>query len=349
MHSIAKKSLAIASAVGVGGISSLLFGAAPASATTTCSHGGTLVSGNICEVTFTSNGTFTSTSSMTHLQVLLVGGGGDGGYSGGGGGGDVKVINFDHVTSGKFTVVVGSSDDASTVTKSKVTASANGGGDATNGNQTGSGPATPGDSGRGGSGTAGWDENGIAGGGGGAYDSPTSQDNGGAGLAPAAVGQTTIKDHGVGPSINLFGNDLSCYGGGGAVGDGTTNGIPGCNAAYVLSGGTISEATANHGGGGASVIATPTGSDLDFGADGVVVIRWNAKPTVKLEFNDGSHGHTPATIHLLSGDIPIQPANPVVKGYAFVGWYTNSTHTKPANFTLPVTKTETFYGKFTKG
>lgn len=81
--------------------------ASPASATTTCPAGSTLVGNGICEVVFTTPGetTWTVPANVTSIEALLVGAGGasDGYY--GGGGGDVKVVTLQN--SGDISLVVG--------------------------------------------------------------------------------------------------------------------------------------------------------------------------------------------------------------------------------------------------
>jgi uncharacterized repeat protein (TIGR02543 family) len=349
MKPFAKKSVAIASAFGVAGISSLFFGAAPASADPTCANSGTLISGNICELTMTANGSFAKTADMTQLQVLLVGGGGDGGYSSGGGGGQVEVVDFNGTQAETLNVTVGGTDSASSVSDGSQTVSAAPGTDA-EGNFSND-PVTPGSSGVSGSGHKGYPVGKTTGGGGGgASASPKSRDNGGAGLAANKAPSVYVNGETASPLIHLFSSDTTCYGGGGAIGTGKKghDGTASCGGGSVATGGTILSPTLNRGGGAGAIVTNPMDQTINDGAAGVVVVRWNATPQVKLMFNDGARGHEPATQNLLSGNLPKKPANPKVSHYTFKGWYTDAAFTTKASFTVPVTSTETFYGKFAK-
>jgi uncharacterized repeat protein (TIGR02543 family) len=342
MQSVAKKSAAVASALGLAGISSLFLGAAPASAAPSCGAG-TLLTGNVCEQTFTTNSTFTPTPQMTQLQVLLVGGGGSGGYSGGGGGGQVEIVDFDGGTATPLAIGVGSTGISSTVTEGTTTVTAAAGQSAV----SGANPPSPGTSGASGSGKPGWPEAGVGGGGGGAAASPTNNLAGGAGVAASAAPVVTPTLVPASPAVALFSGDTACYGGGGAVGDGTTDGIRGCNAGSVQTGGGIVAPQANFGGGGGALITTPTDSTLNNGAEGVVVVRWNATPAVTLTFDNGGHGTAPATETLLSGNAPTRPVDPTAAGFVFKGWYTDPGLTTAANFSTAITASTTFYAAFT--
>jgi uncharacterized repeat protein (TIGR02543 family) len=351
MKLLAKKSVAIASAFGVAGISSLFFGAAPASADPTCANGGTLISGNICELTLAANGSssFAKTADMTQLQVLLVGGGGDGGYSSGGGGGQVEVVDFNGTQAETITATVGGTDGASSVGDDSQTVSAAPGTDA-QGNFT-TDTTTPGSSGVSGTGHKGYPVGKTTGGGGGgASASPKSRDNGGAGLAASKAPSVYVNGETASPLLHLFANDTTCYGGGGAIGTGKKghDGTASCGGGSVATGGAINAPTESRGGGAGAIVTNPTDEGINSGASGVVVIRWNATPQVKLFFDDGVRGHAPATQNLLSGNLPKKPANPKVSHYTFKGWYTDAAFTTKASFTAPVTTTETFYGKFAK-
>ncbi len=347
MHSFAKKTIAIASAAGVAGVSSIMFAAAPASATPTCENGGTLINATTCELTLTSGQTFTVQSDMSQLEALLVGGGGTGEYGGGGGGGQVKIVDFDGTTAPSLTVSVGSAGNATTISDGTTTATAKAGTSATNGSKDNG--YAPGTSGVSGSGHKGYPEKHIGGGGGGAAGSPSSRYNGGAGLVASKASITNLAGKKVTPLIPLFKGDTNCYGGGGAVGTTKKAGKPGCNAGSLSEpGGTIVNPVDNMGGGGSSVISSPEQSGEYTGAAGVVVLRWNAAPVVTLTFNDGARGHNPKTEHLISGATPTKPTNPKVSHYKFLGWYTDPTFATPASFTVPITDSEIFYGKFAK-
>ena len=359
MHALAKKTIAIASAVGVGGVSSLFFAAAPASAIPDCANGGTLVSGtHICELTLTYNSadaspgtyTFQATSDMTQLQVLLVGGGGNGNYGhGGGGGGSVKIVDFDGGAAPNLNIQVGSWGNSSTVNVGTKTATAAYGTfdvAETSNVVKGKTVTTNGKSGVSGNGHAGYHEGSSEyGGGGGANGTPTHHRDGGAGKVADKVTYKTISGTTVTPQYPLFAGDNTCYGGGGAVGDGTKDGVATCGGGSVASGDTIIDPGANSGGGGGALMAS-TGVEL--GATGVVIVRWNATPAVKLSFDDGKRGHDPKTEHLFVGDTPTVPTKPKVSGYTFDLWYTDAAFTTLANFTTPIAATETFYGQFTK-
>jgi uncharacterized repeat protein (TIGR02543 family) len=341
MHSVAKRSAAVASALGLAGISSLFIGAAPASAAPSCGTG-TLVAGNVCEQTFTGDSTFTPTPQMTQLQVLLVGGGGSGGYSGGGGGGQVEVVDFDGATATQLTIGVSGAGGSSSVTEGTTTVTAAPGTSAI------AGPTfpSPGTSGVSGSGKAGWPEAGVGGGGGGASASPVNNLDGGAGVVASAAPVVTATLTPATPVIPLFSDDTACYGGGGAVGDGTTDGAAGCNAGSVQTGSAITDPQPNFGGGGGALITTPTSTAFNSGAGGVVVVRWNATPTVTLTFNSGGHGTAPATESLLSGSTPTKPVDPAASGFVFKGWYTDPGFTTAADFSAPITASTTFYADF---
>ena len=103
---VARTSAAIA-VFATAGISGLIWGAAPAFAGPSPCGTGTLVSGNLCQQTFTATTAtnFTPPAQTTKLEALLVGGGGGGavqssaapstnGYALAGGGGHVKIVDF---------------------------------------------------------------------------------------------------------------------------------------------------------------------------------------------------------------------------------------------------------------
>ena len=355
MHAVAKKSVAVASAVGLAGVSSLFFGAAPASAIPTCENGGTLIADNICELTISytdgSPQTFVATADMSQLQVLLVAGGGEGGYSGGaGGGGQVKIVDFDGGSAPTLSVIVGNENNSSSVTVGTKTVTALPGTSASNATTStshGKTVTTAGKSGVSGNGHKGYSSS-KGGGGGGANGSPTHRRDGGAGKVANKLTVKTITAKTITPVFKLFAGDTNCYGGGGAIGDGVTDGTPGCNAGFVAAGGTLNDPVAGFGGGSGTVIMPSASYIGNKAAPGVVVIRWNATVPVTLSFNDGKRGHNPKTEHLLAGDTPTKPSNPKVSGYSFLGWYTDSSFTTAADFTQPVTDFETFYGKFKK-
>jgi uncharacterized repeat protein (TIGR02543 family) len=332
---MARKSTAFAAAAAVVGFSSAVLWAAPASAAVpACGLSGSLVSGNICEQTFTAPGaaTFTPNAGMSQLQVLLVAGGGDGGNGSvgyGGGGGEVKVVDFDGDTSTPLSLVVGDSGQASSVTDGITTGTADPGAAGSSGT-----PGTPGLSGNGNSGfdTAG------EGGGGGAGAAATTPYNGGPGVTAANAPV-------VGASKALFSTDSNCYGGGGAVGEhGAGIGVATCGGGSVADGTpvTIVAPTPNTGGGGG-------GSNITFastaGASGLVVVRWNA-PTVTLTFDSNGHGAAVAPEAVVVGTAPTQPANPKAAGFVFNGWYSDAALTTKADFSAPITSATTFFASW---
>jgi len=343
MHSVAKKSAAVLSAIGVAGVSTLFLGAAPASASPSCGAG-TLEAGNVCQEAFTNTSaasTFTPTAQMTQLQVLLVGGGGDGAYSGGGGGGQVEIVDFDGGTAAPLTINVGAGQAPSSVEEGTTTVSALPGTQAFSGTPN----PSPGTSGVSGNGHAGWPENGVGGGGGGASASPTNSLDGGAGLAASSAPVVNPAGTATTLLIPLFAGDSTCYGGGGSVGDGTTDGLASCNSGSVATGGALVAPTANFGG-GAGAVTSPSSGSLAAGASGIVVVRWNATPAVTLTFNNGGHGTAVPTQNLLSGNAPTKPADPAAAGFVFRGWYTDPGLTSPANFASPISASTTFYAAF---
>jgi hypothetical protein len=345
MRSTAKKTLALASAVGLGGLSSLFFGAGAANAAPMppCGDNGTLLKGEICEQTFTGSGTFTRTASMTQFEVLLVGAGGAGGYGGGGGGGgEVKVLDFDGVGTGDITVTAGGG--ASQISGGSETYTAAAGGSASPGATS----TTHGASGVSGNGHKGYPEGKIGGGGGGAKSSPKHRYDGGAGIVASAVTVKDLNGKTVHPLFPLFKNDSACYGGGGAVGTGKTNGKPGCGGGSVGKGPVVKAPVDGSGGGGGGIISTPLTNTANAGATGVVVFRWNATPAITLAFNDGTHGHTPKTENLLAGTSAKKPSNPKVSHYKFEGWYIDPAFATKADFGATLNASTTYYGKFKK-
>jgi uncharacterized repeat protein (TIGR02543 family) len=332
----AKKTTALAAAAAVAGFSSVVMWAAPASAATpACGSGGTLLTGNVCEQTFTATGpaVFTPTAQMTKLQVLLVAGGGAGGEArgygpAGGGGGEVKVVDFSGDTSTDLNLIVGDSGQASSAAEGAATPlSAAAGGDASFSS------ADPGSSGNGNAGYANWSTD-LHGGGGGAGASPSSTGNGYDGGAGAIVSA-------IAPSGSLFSTDTNCYGGGGAAGDDTTQGTATCGGGAFSSGSpaTLVAPTPNTGGGGGSL---PGGSAASTGATGLIVVRWNA-PTVTLTFARNGHGATIAPETIVVGAVPTKPANPSADGFIFKGWYTDAALTTKADFSAPLSASTTFY------
>jgi hypothetical protein len=241
------------------GFSLSMMGAGSAIAGPTCSNGGTSLGNGVCELTITSTGltTFTPDAKTTKLEAVLVGGGGSSQEGYGGGGGEVTLLNFtDLSTPIDFTVGVGG--DNTSVGQGALSVISYAGLPFPNGV----------DAGWSGSGKANWNisdspagVDGSAGGGAGA--SPTSAEDGGAGVVVAAIA----------PAGSLFTGDTNCYGGGGAIED--NNGLDGtatCGGGSVAASVDI-DPTPNTGGGGGSSWLTPE-ADPVAGASGVVIVRW---------------------------------------------------------------------------
>ncbi len=236
-----------------------------------CGTHGKLVSGNICERTYTKVGkaTFTPNSHMTHLQVLLVAGGGAGstgneGYSAAGGGGEVKVVGFDGDTTTQLKLVVGGSGGSSTAAEGATTYTADAG--------ESDFYEEAGESGNDNPGWADTVSDGYGGGGGASvtgHGTPVNAFDGGAGATAASVA----------PSGSLFLNDKKCYGGGGASAlPNTKAGVATCGGGYAKGVILLHNVApkANTGGGGAGWY-TSFSRGLDHeGASGVIVVRWNA-------------------------------------------------------------------------
>jgi hypothetical protein len=300
---VQRTSTAIA-VVATAGISSLIWGAAPAFAVTNPCGTGTLISGNICQQTFTATTAhnFTPPTKTTKLEALLVGGGGSGnvraasgpattGYALGGGGGQVTIVNF--------TSSVGS------VTPLVVTAGAGGSGGDGDPSTIVGGPGAsaagglgPTDTTGGGSGTNTGASNSDGG-------DPATFYGGGAGAGP--TGSTTTVNGGAGVTVStsfssdaLFGSDSTCYGGGGAALQGSTVGIPGCGGNGPASDPAATSypaIKANTGGGGAGSLAVGSAED---GSSGVVVFRWFAPPALATTGGGPNQAELPVAIGTLA-------------------------------------------------
>jgi len=349
---VRRTSAAIA-AVATAGVSSIFFGAAPAFAATEACADGTLVAPGICEQTFTGPATFTPTSQMTQLEVLLVGAGGsstDGqytqpGYAGAaaGGGGEVKIVDFAGATA-PLDVVVPTPGTSGSVTSGATVATVDNGDDgeldSQQGNERGArggssgsttGPGNPGAFGSNSSATTPY-----AAGGGAGSAAPNNAD-GGAGVAVSTVA--------AGVPGSLFAGVGTCYGGGGAVGTSTVQGIPGCDAGRSDAAGTSLVAPRANSGGGAGAIEVTQTPSQRAGAAGVVVIRYTAA-NVTLAFSANGHGTAPASQSVVPGTAPTRPADPTATGFAFQGWYTDAQLTTLADFSAPITGSTTFYASW---
>jgi uncharacterized repeat protein (TIGR02543 family) len=331
------------------GISGLIWGAAPAFALPNPCGTGTLISGNICEQTFTATTAtnFTPPAQTTKLEALLVGAGGGGnvrvasapattGYAVGGGGGQVKIVDFT-ASVGSVTplsVLVGAGGipedpGAATTVAGGTVASAGGGDGATDTTGGGSGTNT----------------------GASISDSGTPETFYGGGAGGGPTGSTTTIDGGAGTTVStsfssdpLFGSDPACYGGGGAALRSPAVGTPGCGGNAPSSDPaavSYPAINANTGGGGAASITVGEG---DAGSNGVVVFRWFA--SYELTFAADGHGTAPASQTVVLGSAPTRPANPTASGLVFGGWYTDPGLTTPADFSAPLTGSTTFYAKW---
>jgi LPXTG-motif cell wall-anchored protein len=262
----------------------------PALAATGCPSGATLIAGSVCEVVFTSSpsSAWTPPAGVTRVDALLVGAGGAGLYQYGGGGADVQIVTL--ATTGEVTITVGvgvdgdyTTDEDSTVTQGSNTTTAAGGLAPESSSNT-----------FGGSSGNGYES--LFTGGSGAGGSADDND-GGPGLVvsdiPDAAG-------------TLFGDDTSCYGGGGAsyfnVND-LGSVAPGCG------GGSTTDTTsttgvapvANSGGGGASWYEYNVGWHGQKGADGKVVLRYPTPTLPDTGAGDSTQGFIAGLGALLVG------------------------------------------------
>lgn len=332
-----RKSSAAVAAVATAGVSSVFLGAAPATAAPAgpCLDG-TLVGPGVCELVYTDAAifTFTPTAQMTQLEVLLVGGGGTGsdqpdpntnGYAAAGGGGAVTLVDFGGATD-PIEIGVASAGASSYAVEGAGPATIASGGQASLPNGFAGGAS--------GNGNAGGSTQPYgAGGGAGAEVNSTSPANGGAGVV--------VDD--IAPDGSLFAGDSRCFGGGGATGSSTVQGIPGCG------GGGPTDATAtaltlptpnSGGGGGGLTITQPEASRL--GATGVAIVRFTAAP-VTVTFDVLGKGTAPASQEVLAGFPVAKPADPKAAGFEFAGWFADAELTIPVDFADPVVESATYY------
>lgn len=336
---------AAVTAVATAGLSTFIFGAAPAHAApvTVCDAGGTLISTDVCEVTFTSQtaSTFVPTTQMGTLEALLVGAGGNAGtpatpntsqYAAAGGGGQVRVVDFTGTTTDMTVTVPRPGATGGIATPSATTTVANGSNGDASSNYSG------GSSGNSNTGTsASWLTGGAGGGAGGA--------------AVGIDGGVGVTVSSIAPGGSLFAGDPRCFGGGGAVIDrnpspATPFGVPGCGGGSVddLLGDVVTAPRANSGGGAGGSHSINTVSRA--GSDGFVALRWRiAEWAVSFEMN--GHGVAPATQTVAAGAQAVRPAAPTVDGFEFGGWFADAALTVPADFGVGITGTTAFYAKWT--
>lgn len=341
------KSTAALAAIVTAGVSGIFIGATPALALSPgCAPAGNLVAPGICEQTFTSDGVFAPTSTMTKLEVLLVGAGGAGadsmasgsnGY--GGGGGEVKVVNFSGASNNLVVTVPTAAVPGTVTSVGKPTATVNNGENAVAALNATSG--IPGASGNSNPGYTGYQSDGF-GGGGGAGSSPLNNVDGGGGAVVSAV---------AGPG-SLFTGDSLCYGGGGAVGVGGGDGGPAVVGVATCGGGAPTNADlltliapASNSGGGGGAIGGYFADQSRSGADGLVVIRWTAVP-VTLSFDTNGHGVSPASQTFPAGNPGAKPTDPTAESLSFKGWFSDTGLTHPVDFTVGIPASTTYYAKW---
>lgn len=341
MKLAARKSATIVAAAATAGASTLMFGVAPAGAADVDACGeGTLIAPGVCELSFTSGTTsFTAPASATQLEMLLVGAGGSGadqtapntnGYAAAGGGGQVTYVDFSG-SADPIDVTVGTAGGADTSAADGTTsATAVNGNDAVTSEGSNSGGASGDGEFSGSTGT-------LAGGGGAGGDADA--EDGGDGVVVADLVASVDG--------SLFAGDDRCFGGGGAAGSATVQGIPGCGAGGPVDalGTGLFAPVANSGGGGGGLTTTQS-AELRAGADGVVIARWNGA-TVALTFDVKGHGVAPASQTVIAGTAPVKPADPTASGYTFDGWFVDAALTVPADFTAPLSASTTYYAKWT--
>ncbi|MDH6182572.1 putative repeat protein (TIGR02543 family) [Microbacteriaceae bacterium SG_E_30_P1] len=334
-----RKTSAAFAAVATAGASSFFLGATPAMAAPgePCLDG-VLVEPGICELSYTDGveNVFTPTAEMTQLEVLLVGAGGSGadqpevntaGYAAAGGGGQVTYIDFSGSTDEIDIAVAAAGGSISTADNGSIADSAANGSDAL----TTEGSNIGGNSGdneyEGYSGT-------LAGGGGAGGDADVA--NGGDGVIVSSL---------VAPG-SLFENDDRCFGGGGAAGSATAQGFPGCGGGGPIDalGTGLVAAVPNSGGGGGGLTTTQS-AELRAGADGVVLVRWNAAP-VTLTFDVRGKGVAPAAQEVIPGFAPTAPVAPKAAGFEFKGWFADAALTVPVDFSTPLTESTTYYASW---
>ena len=130
--------------------------------------------------------------------------------------------------------------------------------------------------------------------------------------------------------------------------------IPSQTVAY---GGNATEpntpTSVSHNFGGWHQNAAGTGEAWDFTADSVtenvtLYAKWEIR-AYTISFNKGNANGDPALPNNLTinhGSVAVKPADPVLAGYNFIDWYTDSTLETPYNWSASVTSSFTLYAKF---
>lgn len=341
MHRTARTSAAVLATFATAGASTLFLGTAPAAAATEACDDGVLIAPGVCEQIVTSgSATFIPSASMTTLEALLVGAGGSGadqsvpntyGYAAAGGGGEVRIVDLSGATE-PLAITVAAPGAPGSITDGVTTEAVANGASAPDDTSTG------GDSGNGNRGVVGGTSPGTYGAGAGAGAAPATNADGGAGVVVDAIA----------PVGSLFAGVTDCYGGGGAIGNATVQGVPGCGG-----GGPVDAAAAallapraNSGGGGGGLDSSQPAADRA-GASGIVILRWSAA-NVSATFDLDAVGLAPIVLAVTPGTAPVPPVDPVAEGYRFDGWFSDAALTVQADFSAPITESTTYYSKWTR-
>jgi hypothetical protein len=315
--------------------------------------------------TFIGNGTFNSTgTSISNVQVLIIGGGGGGGSEdtaggagggGGGAGGFIYNSSFAH-TPGTYTVVVGASgaggtgisngNNGSTSSFNGLTASGGGGGG------RGDVAGHPGGSGGGG----GWNSDGGAGsqgndGGDGVEGAPYTTGGGGGAGAVGGTAVSTQSGHGGAGLENSISGTAVFYAGGGGGGANTADytgvngagGAGGGGAGGAKGGSAVQSGTANTGGGGGGGAGWGSGGGGN-GGSGIVIIRYLTTTIPTITFNlanvvNGTMWNDTTTISNVTGNLTFTYFNITGNGFC-VSYSGNGTGT---NCTASGSGTSTYF------
>lgn len=347
-----RRTTAGAATIAIVGASTVVFGGAPAAAAIGdgCGPDAERIAPDVCEQVFTAPATtIIPPAGALKLEALLVGAGGSSGgqtgmgYATAGGGGEVRIIDATAhrgVATAEITVAVPAAD-ATTSTASGIALGSQPIEIARSGKPGGTQGSKPGESGSGYFGASVTDNSRYGyGAGGGAGSAAVSAVRGGAGLTPSSVA----------PAGSLFADDATCYGGGGApvlptdpavAGSGPLLGEAGCGGggAADTTGTAVTTPRANSGGGAAG---RPTGTAPAYGADGIVVLRWQLASHA-VTFNLSGQAATVPAQTVIEGDLAAEPAVPTAPGYVFRGWYRDAALTQRADFGVAVTEPTTYF------